>query len=77
MHRTKHKRKEYPPSREGLDMLLADVKLMCDNCRLYNEGSTDLEEMADEMEAFAKEAAEQAWQGAERLGMGLSRHSAR
>ena len=48
--RNKHqKQQQYPLNREGFDMITADLKLMCDNCRTYNTGNQDLEESANLM----------------------------
>lgn len=58
VHRQKHKREQYELNREGLESVMADVKLMCDNCRLYNEDSEEYVGYANEMEAYAKEASE-------------------
>ena len=39
------------------DMLLADVYLMCENCRLYNSDTTPYWECATRLEAFARNRA--------------------
>ena len=56
--------KEYPPTREGLDALLADVKLMCDNCRLFNEGNIEYVGYADTVEECFLDVAEVEWKKA-------------
>ena len=48
--RNKHqKHQQYPLNRDGFDLITADLKLMCDNCRTYNTGNQDLEESANLM----------------------------
>lgn len=48
--RNKHQRQQqYPLSKEGFDMIIADLKLMCDNCHSYNQGDQELQESADLM----------------------------
>ena len=43
--RNKHQRQQqYPLSKEGFDMITADLKLMCDNCHSYNQGDQELQE---------------------------------
>jgi hypothetical protein len=60
-HRKKQRMKAYPPRREGLDALLADVKLMCDNCRLYNMGNSEYVGYADDVESCFRDVAEAEW----------------
>ncbi|BDA41497.1 probable transcription initiation factor TFIID subunit 1 at C-terminar half [Coccomyxa sp. Obi] len=60
----KNKDKKYPPNKDGLDALVADVKLMCDNCRLFNKDSETASEYigyADEMEEHVRKTAELEW----------------
>lgn len=42
------------------DMLTADLYLMCENCRVYNDPSTPYWECAQRLEAFVRERAGQA-----------------
>ncbi|CAL8461778.1 g1309 [Coccomyxa elongata] len=60
----KNKDKKYPPNKDGLDALVADVKLMCDNCRLFNkdgEAASEYIGYADEMEEHVRQTAELEW----------------
>lgn len=62
--RRKNKDKKYPPNKDGLDALVADVKLMCDNCRLFNKDSEAASEYigyANEMEEHVRDTAELEW----------------
>ena len=51
--RNKHNRKQYPLNKEGFNMIRADIKLMCNNCHIYNKGDAEFEEAADRMWAEA------------------------
>lgn len=72
--RKKQSQKAYAPARAGLDALLADVALMCENCRQYWRGKDeDLVAYADRMQAHAREVAEKEYAGAMRLSTGRRR----
>ena len=51
--RNKHNKKQYPLNKEGFNMIRADVKLMCNNCHIYNKDDAEFEEAADRMWAEA------------------------
>ena len=62
LHRTKVNKKQYSPDEDGLRELVADVVLMCDNCRTYNAANTELIEDANGLQAFAESRCEERWQ---------------
>lgn len=59
--------------------MVADVKLMCDNCRTFNKSAEDPSfiQCADKMERFARQVAEEVCLEAETIGLGASRHQMR
>ena len=72
--RKKQSQKAYAPTRAGLEALLADVVLMCDNCRQYWRATDEeLVDCANRMEAHAREVAEREYAGAMRLSTGRRR----
>lgn len=53
------KRLSHATHYKGIDMVLADLKKMCDNCRIYNAEDTQYYKAADSLEAFFTPLAEQ------------------
>lgn len=52
--------KKWPRTRRALERYYANISLMCDNCRLYNEGFKAYEGYANEMQAFVKRLVDEA-----------------
>ncbi len=74
VRRKKQGKRAYPSDRGGLNALMADVALMCDNCRGYWKGAdAELVALAERLQTHARAVAEEEWAGAVRLSMGRRR----
>ncbi len=66
MCRTNVSNNQYTPDEAGFRAFMADVVLMCDNCRTYNAAEPEFCNDADQLQAFAESRCEERWQRLQR-----------
>ena len=71
--RAKVNKEQYSPDEAGLREFIADVVLMCGNCRAYNAADAELVADADGLQAFAESRCEERWQKLQ-AGHGMPAH---
>jgi len=62
VYRAKVNKGQYSADEAGLRELLADVVLMCDNCRAYNAADAELVKDANGLQELAEKCCEERWQ---------------